>query len=282
MSEEIAVTPTPVVLSPLNPADPPKVGDFWVTARLTQTPAGVAYLARGNDGDEAMLILLSEGAAGDAGARDRLAGLVNQMDIDTVLARGGQGQNDGRLGHLFRGEDDDPRAPAVASLAPWVALAFDGSPAAVDEARRILHEIDLTGLPQQGTPSGPDYRLHWLNRVAPGMARLWPLPWPGRHQRSGWITIAVSWLLMILIAAVALLLAVLVFQNSPPVPAPPPIPSTATSSASASPSQGSASPSPQSASPSPESASPSPESASPSPASESPSGRGSPTPNSKL
>ena len=81
-----------------------------------------------------MIILLSEGAAADAAARDRLAGVVNAMHIDTVLARGGQGQDSGRLGRKFRAEDDDPVTPDGRLLAPWVALAYDGSPAAAAEA----------------------------------------------------------------------------------------------------------------------------------------------------
>ena len=132
-------------VSPLLPSDPPKVGDFWLDARLHATPAGVAFTAHRDlaaetadqnagglpgQGQPAMVILLSEGAAADAAARDRLAGLVNAMHIDTVLARGGHGQDFGRLGRKYRSEDDDPQPPDDRIVAPWVALAYDGSPAA--------------------------------------------------------------------------------------------------------------------------------------------------------
>ena len=275
---------TPV--SPLLPSDPPKIGDFWLNARLHATASGVAFTAHrdlvtatpgqqpgaAGRGQPAMIILLSEGATADAAARDRLAGLVNAMHIDTVLARGGHGQDFGRLGRKFRSEDDDPQPPDDRIVAPWVALAYDGSPAAAAEAARILDEVELATLPPQGRPSGPDYRHYWIDKVRPGLARLWPLPWPGRFDRAGWRTILVSWLLMLLLAALAVLIAILIFRHQPPQQPPPP------TGQSGSPPPQSSSPSPQSGSP--QSGSPSPQSGSPSPQSGSPSqsGSGSPSP----
>jgi hypothetical protein len=281
-------------VSPLLPSDPPKVGDFWLDARLHATPAGVAFTAHrdlvAESGDQnagglpgrgqpAMVILLSEGAAADAAARDRLAGLVNAMHIDAVLARGGHGQDFGRLGRKYRSEDDDPQPPDDRIVAPWVALAYDGSPAAAAEAARILDEIELATLPPRGTPSGPDYQHYWIEKVRPGLARLWPLPWPGRFDRAGWRTILVSWLLMLLLAALAVLIAILIFRHQPPQSPPPPTGSSGSPPPqSSSPQSGSPSGSPQSGSPSPGSASPN--SGSPSPGSGSPSasGSGSPSP----
>ncbi len=127
-----------VPLSPLLAEDSPKVGDFWLDARLHATNSGVAYTAHDADDTPAMLILLSQGAAADAAARDRLAGVVNAMYIDTVLARGGQGQDSGKFARKFRPEDDDPVAPNDQQAAPWVALAYDGSPQAADEALRVF------------------------------------------------------------------------------------------------------------------------------------------------
>lgn len=286
----------PPRLSPLLPSDPPKVGDFWLDARLTAAPSGVAYIAHDEANTSAMVILLSEGAAGDAGARDRLAGAVNQLHIDTVLARGGHGQDGGRLGHRFRDEPDDPELGDQTPATPWVALAYDASPAALAEADRMLAEIDLSLVTTQGHVAGPDYRLHWIDWSRPGIAKVWPLPWPGRHDRSGWLSILASWLLMLLLCALAVLIAILIFQESSTQEPPPPVPTSATGSPppqSSSPAPQSASPSPQSGSPSPQSASPSSaspsgsrspsrQSVTPSPQTASPSGRGSPTPNSKL
>lgn len=269
-----------VYVSPLLAEDPPKIGDFWIDGRLGAVPAGVAFTGHAdaradrNDGrgTPVMVLLLSEGAAADAAARDRFSGLINALHIDTVIARGGHGQDSGRLGRKFRSEDDDPVGPDDELVAPWAALAYDGSPAAAAEAERILNEVQLGWLPQQGRVSGPDYRLYWIDRIKPGLSRLWPLPWPGRFDRAGWRTILVSWLLTLLLAALAVLIAILVFRNQPPQAPPPPTGGSGSpppQSSSASPQSGS--PSPQSGSPSPQSGSPSPQSGSPSPESGSPS-----------
>ncbi|MDR1790449.1 MAG: hypothetical protein LBR20_02100 [Propionibacteriaceae bacterium] len=299
---------------PLLPDDPPQIGPYWLDARLATRDSGTAYAGHDDDGTPALLILLSAGAAADAAARDRLAGAVNQLDFDTVLLRGGHGQDDGRLSRKYFDESAEPTAAGSVPEASWVALAYDESPTAVTEAERILDEVGLTTKPQLGDPAGPAYDLPWAGEDRPGRSRIWPLPWPGRHDRAGWLSLLAAFLLMLLLAALAVLIAILIFRNSSMEQPPPPvqtITSTSTSSssassspsdssASASPSESSASPSPsdssQSASPSPSdssaSASPSPGdssmSASPSTSSGSPtpsgsnSGVGSPTPNSKL
>jgi hypothetical protein len=268
-----------VPVSPLLPEDPPRIGEFWLDARLHATPAGIAFTAHsgtepsvaGQDtaSQPALVILLSEGAAAEPVARDRLAGVVNAMHIDLVLARGGHGQDFGRLARKYVADQDDPTAPDDRIVAPWVALAYDGSPAAADQAARILDEIELATLAPLGRPAGPGYQHYWIDKVRPGLTRLWPLPWPGRFDRAGWRTILVSWLLMILLAALAVLIAILIFRNQPPQSPPPP-----TGQSGSPPPQSS---SPQSGSGSPESGSPS-GSGSPSSDSGSPSpGPGSPT-----
>ncbi|HET9647491.1 MAG TPA: hypothetical protein VFP34_04580 [Microlunatus sp.] len=274
-----------VPVSPLLPDDPPRIGDFWLDARLGAMESGVAFTGHDEAGTAAMVILLSEGAAADAAARDRLAGVVNAMHIDTVLSRGGHGQDFGRLGRKFRSEDDDPIAPDERLVAPWVALAYDGSPAAAAEAERVLSEVQLASLGPQGTPSGPDFNHYWIDKVRPGLARLWPLPWPGRFTRAGWRTILVSWLLMILLAALAVLIAILIFRNQPPETPPTPTggsgsPPPASQSGSPSGSQSGSPSGSQSGSPSASRSggpSGSPSSGSPSP-SGSQSGGGQPTP----
>jgi hypothetical protein len=262
-----------VPVSPLLPDDPPKVGGYWLDARLHASAAGTAFTAHSSEetgSTPAMVLLLSEGAAADAAARDRLAGEVNEMHIDTVLARGGQGQDTGRLGRRFVAPDT-PVTPDARPDAPWVALAYDGSPAAAEEAVRVLDAVELAALEPLGVPKGPDYQLPWIERVRPGLARLWPLPWPGRYDRAGWRTILVSWFLMLLLAALAVLIAILIFRNQPPQSPPPPA-------------EGTGSPPPASASPSPQSGSPQPSqsgSGSPSPSqsgSQSGSPSGSPSP----
>lgn len=228
-----------------------------------------------------MLLVLSEGAANDAAARDRLAGEVNKMHVDTVVARGGRGQDEGRLAGKYRGEADDPIGPNDEPLVPWVALAWDGSVHAVAEADRVLRSVDLSTTPLIGAPAGPDYRLHWVDDTRPGRWRLWPLQWPARKDRAGWMTIAVSWLLMLVLTALALLIVVLIFQNTPPESPQPPVPTDQQSQSSRqtpqSPQSSDSSSEPSSAKPSESSASPSPSessgSASPSPSG----GSGTPT-----
>ena len=265
-----------VPLSPLLPEDPPRVSDFWLDARLVASPAGVVFTGHDLEGRSALVVLLSEGAAADAAARERLAGVVNTLHIDTVLARGGHGQDTGRLARKYRADQAGPVAPDNRLVAPWAALTYDGSPEQAAVAARILDEVEIASLPPQGAAAGPDYQHYWIDRVRPGLARLWPLPWPGRFDRAGWLTILVSWLLMLLLAALAVLIAILIFRNQPPQSPPPP------TSQSGSPPPASSSPSPQSGSPSPQSGSPSPSgsesgSGSPSP-SGTESGSGSPSP----
>ena len=125
----------------------------------------------------AMVIMLSEGAAADAAARARFAGEINAMHIDTVLARGGQGQDTGRLGRKFRSEDDDPMAPDERQVAPWVALAYDGSPGRGGRGRADADEVQLATLPPQGTPSGRTTSSTGSTGCGPG--------WPGCGRCRG-------------------------------------------------------------------------------------------------
>lgn len=229
---------------PLTDEDPVRVDEFWLDARLVATPAGVAYAAHEDHADEVMLLLLNQGAADDAAARARISGEINAMHIDTVVARGGDGQDDGRMGVRYRDGHEKPAVDDVLPEAPWAALAFDGTQKAVDEARRVLHAVDLQAAPPISKPSGPQYRLHWIDDTKAGRTQLWPLSWPARKDRAGWITLLTSWLLMLLVAALGLLLAILVFQNAPLVSPPAPIPSQG-SEGSGSPQSGS----PQSGSP---------------------------------
>lgn len=273
---------------PLRPEDPPRVGGFWLDARLESGPAGVAYAAHagpqngadhanaGDGGDTTdttdgavVLVLLSHGAAADRAARDRFTGRIDPLHVDLVVARGGQGQDTGR--HTSRMTPTEAPVDDGVPDAPWVALPADRSALAAS----ILADVALA-LPSATPTAGPDYRLPWADDTTPGRTSQWPLPWPGRHDRAGWVSLFVSWLLTVLVAALAVLVAILLFRNEPPQSPPPPQPQSASPSpSSASPSPSSASPSPSSASPSP---TPSPRSASPSPSSASPSPGGSGNP----
>lgn len=217
---------------PLLVADPPKIGDFWLDARLTASPSGVVYFAHADDEPSVLLLHLSEGAANDAAARDRLAGEVNKLHAATVIARGGQGQDGGRLAGKFRSELDDPVTPGAKPVAGWVALAYDGKPHAVAEANRLLRTIDLSAAAPLGKPLGPRFELPWVTDSRIGRWRTWPLPWPGRHDRAGVLPLLASWILTIMLAGLGLLIAVLIFQNSPPESPTPPVPTDQQSSSS--------------------------------------------------
>lgn len=287
--ETSASTPqaSPRQAYPLVPQDMARIDRFWLDARLTAQASGVVYLAHeqeqtaGEGETPVLLVLLSQGAAADATARDRFSGLVNKLHLDAVRARGGKGQDTGRLAKRFRSTEDAPPSPDGAASAPWVALTQGQGFDADAVSSHLLEEVQLSMLAPQGAPSGPDYEHYWINRVQPGLARMWPLPWPGRTDRAGWLSIFIAWLLTLLFAALAVLVAILVFRNLPPQSPPPP------SEQSSSPQGGS--PSPQSGSPSPQSGSPSASgsaspSESPGSAEPSPSGSeaGSPSPRSKL
>ena len=49
-----------VPVTPLLPDDPPRVGEFWLDARLGATPAGIAFTAHDRADTPAVVILLSE------------------------------------------------------------------------------------------------------------------------------------------------------------------------------------------------------------------------------
>lgn len=295
-------------LYPLSASDPPRVGGFWLDARVAGRESGVGFLAhsstpRADGRSDVIVVQLNEGAARDPAARDRFAGMVNALPIDDVVARGGEGQDAGRLAKRFTDETTDtPAGTTPLPPAPWVALAADGTGRPAATADAILREVQLADVAQAGEPSGPEYQLPWIDRRGPGVTRIWPLPWPGRFDRSGWVTILVSWLLMLLIAALGVLIAILIFRNEPPQSPPPiirpsqgegsgsqsPPPSGPPSdSASAEPTESadaseSAEPSESSSEEGSASSTPTPDSASPSPGTDQSTGPGAPTTRSRL
>jgi hypothetical protein len=199
---------------PLQPEDPPRVGDFWLRARLGANAAGYLYAVSDDSGREAVVAIMTEGSADDAAARDRFVRAVDQLPEDAVLAH-----ND---------EDDD-------DLALWVALGpireDDGSSSAADERqlaeRRgedVLSAVLMDRIPHVGRLRGPDFRHHWESRRRPGLFRIWPLPWPAVLRPASRVALILSLLMMVLLMLVAILIAWLLFRNQPVVDPGPVIP----------------------------------------------------------
>ncbi|MEV8372528.1 hypothetical protein AB0P21_07305 [Kribbella sp. NPDC056861] len=199
---------------PLLPEDPPRVGDFWLRARLGANAAGYLYSASDENGRDAVVAMMTEGSSDDASARDRFVIAVDDLPADVVLAH-----NDA--------DDDD--------LALWVALGpirpDDGSSAAADEQliaeRRgedVLSAVLMDKIPPIGKVRGPDFRHYWEHRRRPGLFRIWPLPWPISLRPASWLAMILSLLTMLIIMVLAILIAWLLFRNSPEVEPEPVIP----------------------------------------------------------
>ncbi|MEV6270618.1 hypothetical protein AB0L64_25855 [Kribbella sp. NPDC051936] len=199
---------------PLQPEDPPRVGEFWLRGRLGANAAGYLYVVSSDDGREAVVAMMTEGSADDAAARERFVYAVDELPEDVVLAH-----NDS--------DDDD--------LALWVAIgpirADDGSSAGSDErliaerrGEEILSAVLMDRIPQPGKLRGPDFRHYWENRRRPGLFRIWPLPWPNALRPPSWWALGFALLTMAVIMALAVFLAWLLFRHAAPLEPEPVIP----------------------------------------------------------
>jgi hypothetical protein len=199
---------------PLQPEDPPRVGEFWLRGRLGANAAGYLYAVRDDTGRDAVVAMMTEGSADDAAARDRFVRAVDELPEDAVLAH-----NDS--------DDDD--------LALWVAVGpireDDGSSAASDERllaeRRgedILSAVLMDRVPPIGKPRGPEFRHYWESRRRPGLFRIWPLPWPNVLRPASRWALAFALLTMALIMVLAVFLAWLLFRHAQPLEPEPVIP----------------------------------------------------------
>ncbi|MFG1905107.1 hypothetical protein [Kribbella sp. NPDC048928] len=199
---------------PLQPEDPPRVGEFWLRGRLGANAAGFLYTASAEDGRDAIVAMMTEGSADDAAARERFVNAVDDLPVDAVLAHNGS-------------DDDD--------LALWAAIGpirtADGSSAASDErliaerrGEEILSAVLMDRIPQTGKLRGPDFRHYWENRRRPGLFRIWPLPWPSALRPASRWSLALALLTMAVIMALAVFLAWLLFRHAAPLEPEPVIP----------------------------------------------------------
>jgi hypothetical protein len=199
---------------PLQPEDPPRVGEFWLRGRLGANAAGYLYTASDEAGRNVVVAMMTEGSADDAAARDRFVYAVDDLPEEAVL-----GHNDA--------DDDD--------LALWVAVGpireNDGSSAASDErliaerrGEEILSAVLMDRIPQIGKLRGPEFRHYWESRRRPGLFRIWPLPWPNVLRPASRWALAFALLTMALIMALAVFLAWLLFRHAQPLEPEPVIP----------------------------------------------------------
>ncbi|WP_018656371.1 hypothetical protein [Actinomadura flavalba] len=193
---------------PLPPGDPDQLGPYRLTARLTESSAGIVFLGVDDGGRRVSVAVLNRGAAGDPAARDRF-----RAAIVAGLPGGG-----GAAG-----------APVVAAQpegpAPWVATAYDPDRWNGDDgAERFLRPVPLQDAPAGGARRGPGFTPHWAGSAQPALAPR-PLPYvppePVRRPERGLVSAIV--LLIGVLLVLAALLAVL-FACQPQVTPPPPPP----------------------------------------------------------
>ena len=209
--------PAYVPVTPLLPDDPPKVGEFWLDARLGATPAGIAFTAHDAANTPAMVILLSEGAAADAAARAPASRARSTRCTSTRCSHGAA------MGKTLVGSPANTAAGTTILLRPTTVWSPRGRrwPTTVRRLQRrrpcgSSTRCRLRRSRRRGVPSGPDYQQYWINRVRPDWRGCGRCLGPAASTAQVGGTILVSWLLMLLLAALAVLIAILIFRNQPP------------------------------------------------------------------
>ncbi|MEW2359279.1 hypothetical protein [Spirillospora sp. NPDC029432] len=195
-----------------------RLGPYRLSARLSETSAGIVYLGEDDAGRRASVAVLNRGAAGDAAARDRFrAAITSELP------------GPGRPPQLG---PEDP-APIVAAQpdgeAPWVAVSYDADRAGRAGAERFLDPVVLAGSFRGRWPGrrrGPQFQPYWLGADGPALERPrpsyvpGPAPVPERRERG---LVAAILTLAGVLALLALLMLIL-FACQPKVAEPPPPP----------------------------------------------------------
>jgi hypothetical protein len=198
---------------PLQPDDPPRIGEFLLRERLLIDEAAVVFRGVADDRDVAV-VLLTAGAHNDAAARGRFIRAVDELRR--------------RSPQSVAASDFDPE------IAPWIAI-----PLLAGRTPNAVHDLlsTVTMRPLGARPStnrGPDFVPHWYPRRTPGRWRLWPLPWPAVGQGASRAALLWALALVMLLATLAVLIAIWLFRHEPPsrVPLPQnsPVPSSPSTS----------------------------------------------------
>jgi hypothetical protein len=180
---------------PLQPDDPPRIGQFQLRERLLTDDAAVVFRGHADDGHVAV-VLLTAGAYHDAAARGRF-----RRAVDDLASRSPESVAD---------SDFDPE------IAPWIAIPLlDGR--APDSVQDLLDAVAMRrSVPPRSPTRGPDFVPHWHPRRTPGRWRLWPLPWPAVGQGASRAALLWALALVMLLATVAVLIAIWLFRHQPP------------------------------------------------------------------
>jgi hypothetical protein len=138
---------------PLPHGDPTHLGPFELTARLSETPAGIIYLGHDGQGRQVSVTVLTRGAAGDPAARDRFRAAIVSAERDGTTP-------------VVAAEPD--------GSTPWVATAYE---AGAQDAERFLDSVLLTGTfwgragrAWTGRLRGPQFQPHWMGSREPAVA----------------------------------------------------------------------------------------------------------------
>ncbi|POM22628.1 Serine/threonine-protein kinase AfsK [Actinomadura rubteroloni] len=193
--------------APLPPGDPGVLGPFRLSARLSESAAGIVFVGVDGAGRRASVAVLSSGAAEDAAARDRFRAAIR------AELPGGPGESSGGAAPVVAAQPDGP--------APWVATEFDTARAG---AERFLRAVLLGAV--DGPRHGPGFRPHWQGSQPalappPVPVRVPVVPEGGRPERG---LVAATLTLVAVLGVLGLLLAVLFAcepKASPPPPPPP-------------------------------------------------------------
>ncbi|MEU5882935.1 hypothetical protein [Spirillospora sp. NPDC047279] len=204
---------------PLPPGDPVQLGPFRLSARLSETSAGIVYLGEDHEGRRASVAVLTRGAAGDAAARDRFRAAI-------TASLPGPG----------RPPEFDPAGPAPVVAAhpdgpaPWVAVDYDVDRPDRLGAERFLDSVLLEGsfrgrrAGQVGRRRGPQFQPYWLGAGGPALERPPappPVPAPAERSARGLVS-AILTLAAVLVVLALLMLVLFACQPEAEDPPPPP------------------------------------------------------------
>lgn len=166
---------------PLPPGDPDQLGPFRLSARLSESAAGIVFLGVDGEGRRASVAVLNRGAAEDAAARDRFRAAINAAVPGAGSAAGPGAGPGGPGGPGGAGSGPGDPAPVVAAQpdgpAPWVATSYEADRAG---AERFLEPVMFQGSGRSwwgGRRRGPQFQPYWLGSAEPALAR--PVPPPG-------------------------------------------------------------------------------------------------------